>query len=607
MSNGNGLERGAWTVLEDTKSGESTLPNRFRSSGATNSGEARNFAPLKSEFTYFQSDVSGIDLPKQFDFPFYYTPHELARIASAELQEYLRTQRDWEHDFGMDADSPPQACGKMFGVLVVKNAQGELGYLRAFSGKMANTNVLEPFVPPVYDTLVDGDFYKQGEAVVNKINAELESLLENPALDEMKAKLLEEEKRAQELIAEHKQRIQSAKKIRDQRRVEAAETLSPEEMEALEIELRKESTHLSYQLKKLKASSAEELQEWQNKIDALQGEIDTLKETRKEMSASLQRQIFEQFQFLNAEEEHRSLYDIFKNTVNENPPAGAGDCAAPKLLHYAYQHGMHPLCMAEFWWGRPPRNEVRKHLQFYTSCRGKCEPILGHMLKGLDVQENPMLQHRNAPGELDILYEDEYMLAVNKPHEFLSVPGKTVEDSVYTRVKEKYPEATGPLIVHRLDMSTSGILLLAKTRIAHKALQHQFKKRTVHKTYLAVLEGELNGESGVIDLPLRVDLNDRPRQLVCFEHGKKAVTKWKVLEHQSGETLIQFHPITGRTHQLRVHAAHADGLGIAIKGDDLYGTMGDRLYLHAAKISFIHPMSGEKMELEAPVGWREER
>lgn len=558
---------------------------------------------MENYFTPFASDISEFELPEAFDFPFYYTPHPLAQRAAEELQQYLRQQSDWYHDFGMEPHSSPKACGKMFGVLVVRNQQGELGYLKAFSGKMVDTMRLPPFVPPVFDTLVEGDFYKRGEAELNVLNARLAELESDQHYLDLEKQWRDFQSEAEEQLMQLRQSNKKAKQIRDQRRKQAKAELNLQEQQALEEVLRKESTHLSYQVKKLKLALEEKEAALKAELNPYREEIEGLREARKTKSAGLQVQIFKEFQFLNAEQEKESLYTIFKNAVNENPPAGAGDCAAPKLLHFGYQQQLEPICMAEFWWGRPPRNEVRKHLQYYTSCRGKCEPILGHMLRGLKVQPNPMLQKANAPEALELLYQDEHLVAVNKPHEFLSVPGKLVEDSVYLRMKEQFPEATGPLIVHRLDMSTSGILLIPLSREAHKNLQWQFKKRTVRKTYLAVLEGLVSEEEGLINLPLRVDLDDRPRQLVCYDYGKPAVTKWKVLARREGETLIQFHPITGRTHQLRVHAAHADGLGCPIKGDDLYGRAADRLYLHAAKIEFKHPISGEDLLIKAPVNW----
>jgi tRNA pseudouridine32 synthase / 23S rRNA pseudouridine746 synthase len=254
--------------------------------------------------------------------------------------------------------------------------------------------------------------------------------------------------------------------------------------------------------------------------------------------------------------------------------------------------------MAEFWWGVSPKSEIRKHGQFYPACRGKCEPILAHMLDGLDVEKNPMLTNHAEGKEIEIIYEDDSILVINKPAEFLSVPGKNVEDSVLARIKNKLPEATGPLIVHRLDMSTSGLILIAKNKEVHKDLQNQFIERTVKKQYVALLEGIVSKDEGLIDLPLRVDLDNRPYQIVCYEYGKSAQTKWKVIERLNDQTKVNFYPITGRTHQLRVHAAHKFGLNTPIVGDDLYGSREKRLYLHAESIEFIHPVSKKTLKVQ---------
>jgi tRNA pseudouridine32 synthase/23S rRNA pseudouridine746 synthase len=255
--------------------------------------------------------------------------------------------------------------------------------------------------------------------------------------------------------------------------------------------------------------------------------------------------------------------------------------------------------MAEFWWGMSPDSEVRLHKQFYPACRGKCEPILQHMLNGIQVEDNPMLKQAEV-SDLEIVFEDEWLLLVNKPTDFLSVPGKELKDSVLERIRLNYPSATGPLLVHRLDMSTSGLLLVAKTEDVYKNLQSQFIQRKVKKTYIALLDGIVNEIEGTINLPLRVDLEDRPKQVVCYEHGKNAITQYKVLEIKDNKTRIEFYPITGRTHQLRVHAAHYLGLNSPIVGDDLYGTKAQRLHLHAAQIEFTHPLSKEKLRINCP-------
>ncbi|MBP9794309.1 MAG: RluA family pseudouridine synthase, partial [Flavobacterium sp.] len=330
-------------------------------------------------------------------------------------------------------------------------------------------------------------------------------------------------------------------------------------------------------------------------VNVFEEKLNELKELRKQKSNTLQQRLFAEYAFLNGLGESKSLGKIFDN----NPPAGAGECAAPKLLHYAFQHHLKPICMAEFWWGQSPKSEVRKHQQFYPSCKSKCEPILlGHMLKGLTMDDNPFQLNPAEGKEIEIVYEDESIAVINKPAEFLSVPGKQISDSVYERMKIRYPEATGPIIVHRLDMSTSGIMLIAKTEAAYLNLQRQFIKRTIKKCYEALLDGEIATKSGFIDLPLRVDLDDRPRQLVCYEYGKPAQTNWEIISIENGKTRVHFYPITGRTHQLRVHASHPLGLNTPIVGDDLYGTKANRLHLHAKSITFIHPINNQEMKIE---------
>ena len=304
--------------------------------------------------------------------------------------------------------------------------------------------------------------------------------------------------------------------------------------------------------------------------------------------------MFEKFQFLNQYKKPKALIEIFNNPAVK-PPAGSGECAAPKLLQYAFQNDLTPICMAEFWWGISPNSAIRKHKNFYPACQSRCKPILEHMLYGIEMDENLLIKEISKDKELEIIFEDDVLIVVNKPAEFLSVPGKEISDSVYSRIKQKYPKATGPLIVHRLDMSTSGILLLTKTKEANKVLQSQFINRTIKKRYVALLDVNLPENKGKIQLPLRVDLDDRPKQLVCYEHGKNAETVWEVIERKDNKTRVYFYPITGRTHQLRVHAAHKNGLNSPIIGDDLYGKKQNRLHLHAEFIEFLHPNTTEKM------------
>lgn len=326
--------------------------------------------------------------------------------------------------------------------------------------------------------------------------------------------------------------------------------------------------------------------------------------TSKKMSQDLQLWLFHQYRFLNARGETKDLVEVWQDYHSSPrirqkfplPPGGTGDCCAPKLLQYAYQHHLKPVCMAEFWWGESPKSEIRHHEQFYPACRGKCKPVLTGMLQGLDVDPNP--EEAGFPHLTpEIVYEDEVIAVLNKPAGMLSAPGKTDDYSVATWAQERWSNA---MIVHRLDMGTSGLIIVAKTKEAYLALQEQFVKRTVKKRYIALLEGTVKESKGRITLPLRFDPVNRPRQIVDYKKGKSAVTEYEVLETIGSKTLIALSPHTGRTHQLRMHCAHPDGLGCPIVGDELYGQKAERLCLHCDQITFAHPMTGERMHFELP-------
>jgi len=546
-------------------------------------------------FTPFLSSVCAIDLPLNFTYPFYYSPHQLSLIACQELQDYLRNQTDFKHNFGFVESDKSLQIGKMFGVLVVKNQAGKLGYLAAFSGKLADENHHKRFVPPVFDLLENGNFFRVGEVEVNAITIEIQALEKDENYQLQKSSLEAFKGSMDAEIAAKKQGLKVAKKIRDEKRSLAKINLSEAEQFLLIETLKTESIREQLQLKDYIREINFNYAELEDKFQELDCIISSLKEERSLKSSLLQREIFEKYTFLNQAKEAKSLLSIFSKTVFQTPPAGAGECAAPKLLQYAFLKQLEPICMAEFWWGKSPSSEVRLHEQFYPACRGKCEPILTHMLEGISVDKNPMLAQALV-NKIETVYEDDAILLVNKPPDFLSVPGKELKDSVYERIRQNYPNATGPLLVHRLDMSTSGLLLVAKSEEIYKNLQAQFIRRVVKKSYIALLDGILEKEEGSISLPLRVDLEDRPKQLVCYEHGKNAFTTYKVLAQEKGKTRIQFFPVTGRTHQLRVHAAHHLGLNCPIIGDDLYGSKGERLYLHAQWIQFKHPITKETVE-----------
>ena len=338
--------------------------------------------------------------------------------------------------------------------------------------------------------------------------------------------------------------------------------------------------------------------------------------THKEESRRLQQLLFANYAFTNGHGETKNLLDIFANekpiipaeewfdnserrkvTGEKMPPSGAGECCAPKLLQYALSHDLKPIALAEFWIGTPSRTEIRREGVFYAPCSGKCVPILRHMLQGVEGFEIEGFQDKaENTQEIEMLYEDEYLIVVNKPSGMLSVPGKSEESSV-----ERFVHAKA---VHRLDQDTSGLLVLAKDPEVYKTLQAYFQRRDIKKRYEAILQSPTSNipSEGTIALPLLPDPYDRPRQMVNLEHGKQSITRYVVREHNTdGTILVDFYPLTGRTHQLRIHAAHPEGLNAPILGDRLYGGLpARRLMLHAAEISFIHPITKEEMHFCIP-------
>lgn len=532
----------------------------------------------------FTTSITDIPLPERFTYPFCYTPHPLCILAAKEVQSYLTRQTAWKDELRQ---------GKMFGVLIVQTEHGETGYLAAFSGILAGKNLHPFFVPPVYDLLQPQGFFKIEEENISSINRNIRQLENDKAYAALSAELARTIQSAENILATAKAQLKEAKTAREQRRKE--KELNAQE----EAELIRESQFQKAEYKRLERSWKARITTLQTQTEDWERRISALKSERKTRSAALQQKLFEQFGMLNYRGEVKNLCEIFGQTVHKTPPAGAGECAAPKLLQQAYLHGWKPIAMAEFWWGDSPKTEIRHHGHYYPACKGKCEPILQHMLQGLQVEENPMLKRMQVPSQnLEIVYEDPWLSVINKPAGMLSVPGKEDAVSVYSLMREQYPEADGPLTVHRLDMATSGLMLIAKTKRVHQNLQAQFKNRLVRKRYVALLEGIVPKDKGTVDLPLCLNPLDRPRQMVHTEHGKPAITDYQVLERLDGKrTRIAFYPRTGRTHQLRIHAAHPLGLYCPIIGDELYGEKADRLYLHAEYLEFTHPITGETVRI----------
>ena len=570
---------------------------------------------INNYFIPFEQPNNTAELPKSFTFPFYYKPHPLCLIVANELQQYLLTKYDTNKEISKS--------GKMFGVLLVKNKINKLGYLTAYSGKSNTLEKLNRFVPAISNEYEINEIFTTEQKNINQLTTQLNQLENNPTLHNYQNELNTLKQQFSIELTE-KQRINAEKrKHRKTKRVQASDNLSLGDINNLLAQLAIESVSDKNEILVLKTNWQEAIKILETKLTILNTAIEDLKSERQQRSSMLQAKLFQQYQLLNSNGDTKSLNDIFKPTPQHIPPAGSGDCAAPKLLQYAFLHNLTPMAMAEFWWGTSPKSEVRQHKNYYPACIGKCEPILNWMLKGMAVDANPLLQNAAEGKDIEIIYQDSAIAIINKPSGYLSVPGKHIKDSVQTRIQELIPTASGPIVVHRLDMCTSGLMVIALTKRSHKALQKQFINRTIHKRYIALLEGNIetnillknneqtgsNKTSGIITLPLVGDLHDRPRQKVCYTHGKHAETFWKVVklttnsveqknEHHKVRTKVYLYPKTGRTHQLRVHCAHQLGLNTPIVGDDLYGKGDNRLHLHAETIELDHPLSKERLSFQ---------
>lgn len=535
---------------------------------------------------YFSPQPDTTDTPSRLRNPFENNPHPLAITASKILKQKL------QHS------SKPIDVGKMFGVLVVSDQAGKIGFLSSFSGMFNQQWQADGFVPPVFEIDQQQLFLNDGAITVNGLTATIEDLLLGSNYLNALNDLNQLEQRQSAALISLKAQHLSHKK---QRQLQRNQIKVSEDFNLDKSQIMRQLALLSQQDKReylqLKRQSQALLDQANTKIDVnYRHQITQLKQQRRDLSKRLHDQVFDSYRLHNSLGEVATVRSLFDG---KNPPSGTGDCAAPKLLQFAFNHQLKPLALAEFWWGEPPATGVRHHGNLYSPCRGKCHPILPFMLKGLDVVSSDDASIRENL-EPTIVYEDADIVVVNKPADLLSIPGKEEHHSVLSWLRKNYPDATGALLVHRLDMSTSGLLLAAKTAHSHKFLQKQFINRTVQKRYVAVLSKVIENEPKVVDLPLRVDLDDRPRQVVCYEHGKSAVTRMEVISSDSISTRVYFYPVTGRTHQLRVHAAHYDGLAAPIVGDDLYGTRGGRLFLHAQMLTFNHPTTGDRMEVMSP-------
>lgn len=489
--------------------------------------------------------------------PFYYTPSATLQEQVNEVVADILSHEEWREEV---------EHGKMFGVLRAQNGVGEEILLKAYSGQVLGKGDWESYVPAVFDYLQEDGYFKRHEAEIVYINKEIERLASSEELRQAREALYEVEKQKPVLPPSRPMPEDEAEKaayIR-QRQFEKGEH------------------------RRQKARWNALLEEKRSALQVLQDAISALKKERKERSDALQTWLFQNFVMLNARKERCNLIDIFKQWASETgskclvPPSGSGECCAPKLLQYAYLHDLEPIEIAEF-------TVVEGCAEYREACQGRCAPILKWMLLGLDVEANP-LEQQDERDNLTVLYEDERLIIVDKPAGMLSVPGKSSRRSAWDILRQMRPDCPELKMAHRLDMQTSGVLVAAKTAEAYKTMQALFLDHSkIKKTYYALLEGILPATTplkGIISLPLSADYINRPRQIVDYSKGKKAVTLYEIVGQKDGHSIVRLQPLTGRTHQLRLHCASKEGLNMPILGDDLYGHHADRLYLHAYSLEF---------------------
>ncbi len=557
---------------------------------------------LPDLLTYFDEQPGLDELPEVFPSPFALEPCALAKRAAQVLQDELRTGRFAVHE--AEFNSP--GAGKMFGVLVVRDQQGRVGFLRAVSGMLGKEWQVAGLAPPAFDLAAHDASWPAGQERLNAMEAARHAFADAASTRSLLAREgeLDAAQRAERAqVQELHSRRRAARAARRVALQQAAGSAASRQLQLQDLE--EASRADTRELRELRQRHKDERATFASELSELRAKLDGLKAESVAYCNLLLAGVRERYHICNARGECRSLLQLF---APKEPPGGTGDCAAPKLLCYAHRHSLRPLALAEFWWGAGPAGGGRVHGQYYPACRGKCEPLMHFMLEGIEQAAAPIFATETAPrSSLLRVYEDEYLIVVDKPAGMLSVPGASerLQDCAQLRVQAECNTPGYPLAVHRLDLDTSGLLLLAKSQLARTLCQRLFAERKVEKHYLAWLNGELPGQlgsAGRIDLALRVDLDDRPRQIVDTLHGKPARTDYELLARCDGFTKVRLTPHTGRSHQLRVHCSHPQGLGAAIVGDRLYGISGARLLLHAEFLAFRHPFTGQMLEIRSPAG-----
>ena len=601
--------------------------------------------------------------PGYFTDPFRYIPHPLVRLAAAEVIARIDSKQELREALSE---------GKMLGVLVCSatisddrhagsqsrsvgvcstrpsslssTAKGTICYIAAFSGNVAGRSIIDGFVPPIFDLTAPDGHFKKREAEISEINRQIEELRASDRRECLESELAEARCRREKEIEAFKEQMVISKRMREEIRSSCTD---PTILEKLILE----SQHEKAEFRRLKQALNAVVDGLIEQIALFNDRIETLKKQRAAMSDELQDWIFRQYIVHNALGEKSSIAEIFADQ-GIVPPGGTGECAAPKLLEYAYCNGLTPIAMGEFWYGKSPQTAVRTHGHFYPSCTSKCGPLLRFMLEGQDLTSGLYTDRIRVTENPIIVFEDDAIVVVEKPSGIPSVPGLDGRTSLlellsatsserqhHTVMSSERSESRHLHPVHRLDMDTSGIMLFAKTPEAAIHLRRQFEEHSVRKTYIARVSGTPSqsaeasgtvlppwpqgegptkwegssqkpsqtgtGRSGHIELPLSADYDERPRQKVDFKQGKEAHTEYRIVsENPDGTADLLLYPHTGRTHQLRVHCAHTLGLGRPILGDLLYGAhcvkdnsyqAASRLCLHALSITFRHPVTSEPL------------
>lgn len=544
----------------------------------------------------FEREISENEWPAVLNNPLSHYVHPLCVEAAEILKQFIRKLPPDLHQF-RKTDSA-DACGKMFGVLLIEDADGKKGFIAAFSGRLGNTNHVNGFVPPVFDLLNEDGFFRKGELELNRMN----QLISDYESESLYKSLQDELKTTRALAAENilnaKNTFKLKKNIRQHTRINLNDTISETEKSKILKSLEQESRDSHREYKQKTALWQQKIKEVELKLQEAEEPMLALKSERKQFSSALQEKLFFEYAFLNQYGKLKDLKSIFGKEATAYPPSGAGECCAPRLFQYAFLHNLKPKAVAEFWWGDSPITEIRHEGNFYPACKGKCEPILKHMLQDIALYQSETGIRNNNENAPEIVFEDPWLLAIHKHENMLSVPGKLHEESILQILRKLNPAWADLIAAHRLDMATSGVLLFAKNMEAYKAIQRLFISREVKKKYVALLSKAPAENSGTINLPLKSDYYNRPRQMVCLQEGKAAITHYKVIESGKEVCRVHFFPLTGRTHQLRVHAAHHLGLNAPIIGDDLYGLAEKRLFLHAEQIEFVHPFTNKLTTIE---------